>query len=80
MGEYAEDDFLAAIDDEYRRDNDPDYCPKCGEVTEVFFEGYCKRCRDERQRRLDEFNANFDRWDRMTDNERMAAIKRAAAE
>ena len=52
-------------------------CPQCGEQTMALFEGYCCRCRDENQATLDAHNASFDQWERMTDAQRDAAIKRA---
>lgn len=60
-------------------ERDVDHCPQCGEPTKVFFEGYCKDCRDERQSELDEHNASFDRWERMTDGQRSDEIKQAIA-
>lgn len=53
-------------------------CPQCGLETFTLHEGYCKSCCDENQRQLDEHNAGFDRWSRMTDAERSAEIKAAA--
>ncbi len=52
-------------------------CPQCGEQTMALFEGYCCNCRDENQAALDAHNAAFDQWERMTDAQRDAAIKRA---
>lgn len=53
-------------------------CPQCGEPTETLHEGYCEECRDERQAALDLHNAQYDRWQRMTDAERDREIREAA--
>lgn len=52
-------------------------CPKCGYGTPELYEGYCKDCRDERQRVLDQHNAQYDSWQKMTDAQREVAIKEA---
>lgn len=52
-------------------------CPKCGEPTETLHEGYCQECCTENQRALDLHNAEFDRWQCMSDDQRRAAIKAA---
>ncbi len=54
-----------------------DDCPQCGEPTETFFEGYCEDCRDERQRVLDEHNARFNWWEKLSDAERDRHIREA---
>jgi len=51
-------------------------CPQCGEETEEFFEGYCEHCRDENQRVLDEHNAQYDRWQSLSDEQRSLEIAR----
>ena len=57
----------------------PEYdCPQCGEPTQELHEGYCAECCSDNQRRLDQHNAEHDRWQRMTDAQRDAAIKFAA--
>lgn len=52
-------------------------CPQCGEDTERLHEGYCAECCTENQRALDLHNAEYDRWQSMTDNQRQAAISAA---
>ena len=52
-----------------------DDCPQCGEPTEEFIEGYCPDCKRERQDRLDQHNASYDHWQKLSDSERDAAIK-----
>ncbi len=54
-------------------------CPQCGLLTAKndFTEGYCSDCAAENQRALDEHNASFDRWERLTDEQRAAEIRRA---
>lgn len=54
------------------------YCPRCGEETETLNEGYCEPCRNERQRELDEHNAQYDSWRRKTPAQREAAIREAS--
>lgn len=51
------------------------YCPQCGDDTPELHEGYCEECCRENQRALDQHNADYDRWQRMTDAQRDAAIK-----
>ena len=53
-------------------------CPSCGEPTpeDEFAEGYCVPCRDDRQHALDLHNAQFDQWQRLSDDERREAIRR----
>lgn len=53
-------------------------CPQCGEPTPELHEGYCEECCNENQRRLDQHNADYYRWQRMTDDQRDAAIKFAS--
>lgn len=52
-------------------------CPQCGEATETLHEGYCAECCTENQRALDLHNAEYDRWQSMTDNQRQSAISAA---
>ena len=52
-------------------------CPQCGEETETLYEGYCEDCCTLNQTRLDLHNAEYDRWQSMSDAERNAAIKAA---
>lgn len=51
------------------------YCPQCGEDADEFQEGVCVDCRHENQERLDQHNWAYDRWSRMTDNERWDEIR-----
>lgn len=53
------------------------YCPQCGHDTPELHEGYCRECCDDRQRALDEHNASFDAWERLTDRERYEKIREA---
>lgn len=55
-----------------------DTCPQCGFDTDRLHEGYCLECRNERQRVLDEHNAAFDAWERLSDEQRADRIRRAA--
>jgi hypothetical protein len=50
-------------------------CPQCGEDTETLREGCCEECREANQAALDRHNAEFDRWQSMTDAEREDAIR-----
>lgn len=52
------------------------YCPQCGEETTQLQEGYCQPCCHENQRELDLHNAQYNWWQRLTDEERLAEIKR----
>lgn len=52
-------------------------CPQCGEPTPQLHEGYCRECRDDNQAALDRHNAEYDRWQSMTDEQRELAIARA---
>lgn len=52
-------------------------CPKCGDDTERLHEGYCFKCCESGQSALDDHNARFDAWERMTDSQREHAIKGA---
>ena len=52
-------------------------CPQCDQPSKEFREGYCLDCCAENQRLLDEHNASFDRWQRLTDDERSDEIRRA---
>ena len=53
-------------------------CPQCGEPTETLHEGYCEDCCRDNQAALDAHNRAFDRWEKMSDNERARAIAKAA--
>lgn len=55
-------------------------CPQCGEPTETLHEGYCADCCTGNQARLDAHNAQFDAWEKMTDQERAESIQRSADE
>lgn len=57
---------------------DPFHCPQCGDDTPELHEGYCRECCDENQRQLDLHNAEFDRWDKLTDRQRADEIRRAS--
>lgn len=54
-------------------------CPVCGfDVPEnEMIEGCCPDCHEDRQRALNEHNATFDAWERMTPAERERRIKDA---
>lgn len=52
-------------------------CPQCGEVTDQLFEGYCCYCSEQNQSELDNHNAQFDRWESLTDNQRQHEINQA---
>lgn len=54
-----------------------DDCPQCGQATERLHEGYCEPCCRENQAALDMHNAAYDRWQSMTDAERVDEIRRA---
>ena len=49
-------------------------CPQCSYETPVLIEGYCPECAEENQRALDLHNAEFDRWNKLTDRERALEI------
>lgn len=53
-------------------------CNTCGEDSTEFREGHCLGCFTDRQNALDLHNAQFDRWERMTDKQRGAEIRKAA--
>ncbi len=53
-------------------------CPQCGEQTMTLFEGYCCTCRDQNQAALDAHNLAYDQWERMTAEQRDAAIRFAS--
>ena len=52
-------------------------CPQCGFDTETIIDGVCEECRAENQASLDLHNAEYDRWKKMTQPQRDAAIKEA---
>lgn len=51
-------------------------CPQCGNETEQLFEGYCKECYEDNQRRLDEFNFRQEYWDRLNQEKKDEWIKK----
>lgn len=51
-------------------------CPQCGYETAQLIEGYCPQCYADNQHALDLHNAQYDRWQRMTDAERSAEIRK----
>ena len=53
------------------------HCPQCGLETETFHEGYCQECCAENQRCLDEHNMSYDRWQRLSNEERDEEVRRA---
>ena len=55
-------------------------CPKCGEHTDTLHEGYCEPCREDNQSALDLHNAEFDRWQSLSNGQRDVEIRRAAAQ
>jgi NMD protein affecting ribosome stability and mRNA decay len=52
-------------------------CPQCGDPTEQLHEGYCEDCCTENQAALDQHNAEFDRWERLSRSERETEIRGA---
>ena len=52
-------------------------CQQCGFPAWEFREGVCLDCCAENQRRLDLHNAEYDRWQRMSDAERAREIRDA---
>jgi hypothetical protein len=52
------------------------YCPQCLEDSTADElrrnEGYCRLCCRQNRQELDQHNAEFDRWDRMSDAQREA--------
>ena len=54
------------------------YCPQCGEYEKRFSEGVCERCCEENQRALDQHNAAFDAWEKLTDEQRADRVRRAS--
>ena len=54
------------------------HCPQCGDDTPELHEGYCEDCCRDNQAALDRHNMEYDRWQRMTDAQRDAAIKFAS--
>lgn len=57
-------------------------CPQCGcdgMTIEEFIEGVCADCCRENQNALDEYNAEHDRWQALSDQQRTDAIKRACS-
>jgi transcription elongation factor Elf1 len=52
-------------------------CPRCGEETATLHEGFCLECCQQGQAELDQHNAQFDRWESLTDAQREAEISDA---
>ena len=52
-------------------------CPQCGCDTPTLNEGYCEPCRTENQTELDEHNARFDWWEKLSEAEKDTQIKEA---
>ena len=52
-------------------------CPQCGEESDQLFEGYCLDCLYQNQSELDNHNAQFDRWESLTDSQRQNEINKA---
>ena len=53
------------------------HCPQCGDDTPELHEGYCRHCCEENQAALDAHNSAYVAWQKMTDVQRDAAIRRA---
>jgi len=51
-------------------------CPQCGSDVMELREGVCMDCCKENQRRLDEHNRQFDRWESLSDKQRDDEIQR----
>lgn len=51
------------------------HCPQCGEPSAEFNEGVCQDCWTANQNALDLHNIEYDRWQRMSDSQRGAAIR-----
>jgi glutaredoxin-related protein len=52
-------------------------CPQCATVVEQLHEGYCEQCCNENQAALDRHNFEYDYWNRMDNERREEAIRRA---
>jgi hypothetical protein len=52
-------------------------CPQCGCETETLHEGYCKDCCDNNQGTLDTHNAQFTRWEHLSEDEKDREIMAA---
>ena len=64
--------------DHESRLNDTSFdCPQCGDECDELVEGVCSFCATENQQQLDQHNASFDRWEKLTDGQRDSEIKRA---
>ena len=76
------DDFM--LSDEYfawcmaEHDRQIHQCPQCGSFTPELHEGYCHPCLARNQAELDRHNAEFDRWEKLTPDQREAEIKWAS--
>lgn len=53
------------------------HCPQCGCDTPELHEGYCEECCRDNQAALDQHNAAFSEWQRMTDVQRDKRIRDA---
>lgn len=52
-------------------------CPQCGNEATDFIEGVCAGCFQENQLALNQHNAEYDRWQRLTTAQRDEEIRRA---
>ena len=68
------DEYFAWCMAEYRRCNHH-RCPQCGKLTPELHEGYCHPCFTSNQEALDLHNQQFDRWKKLTSDQREAEIK-----
>lgn len=50
------------------------YCPCCGLDAEQLYEGYCKPCLEQKQYELDTHNNQYDRWSKLSYEQRNAEI------
>ena len=50
-------------------------CPQCSYETETLNEGYCEDCRQNNQNSLDLHNTEYDKWQKLSDNQRQERIK-----
>ena len=54
-----------------------DTCNTCGNDHDTFREGHCIDCWTDRQNALDLHNAEYDRWSKLTNQQRDFEIRRA---
>ena len=52
------------------------FCPQCGEQATEFYESYCKECRDENQKELDNFNNEQAIWNKLTSKQKDELINK----